>query len=78
MKPVTVNVECQDLTPYPHYLLNNKLFSLRPLPVEAKRRSRYRGPACPVAPSDGTGVAPRKRHGTWPVDGIGAVKYNIQ
>jgi hypothetical protein len=27
-------------------------------PVEAKRRSRYRGPACPVAPEDGTGVAP--------------------
>ena len=24
--------------------------------VGAKRRSRYRGPACPVAPADGTGV----------------------
>ena len=48
------------------------MFSLRSLPVEAKRRSRYRGPvgpedptgmnsaspACPVAPEDGTGVAP--------------------
>jgi len=32
------------------------LCSLRTLPVEAKRRSRYRGPACPVGSEDRTGV----------------------
>ncbi len=43
-------------------------------PVEAKRRSRYRGP---VAPGDGTGVAPRGKTGTSrqiyppPEDGTG-------
>ncbi len=31
--------------------------SLTTLPVEAKRRSRYRGPACPVAPRGGTGTS---------------------
>ena len=35
-------------------------------PVEAKRKSRNRGPACPVAPADGTGVAP--------ADGTGVAK----
>ena len=45
---------------------------MKSAPVEAKRRSRYRGPACPVAPrgkpglkpADGTGVicGPRNPH----------------
>ena len=35
------------------------------LPVGAKRKSRHRGPACPVGPGDRTWVAP--------VDGTGVI-----
>jgi len=39
-----------------HFLGKTK--ELHSLLVGAERRSRHRGPARPVAPSDGTGVAP--------------------
>ena len=45
-------------------------------PVGAKSRSRCRGPVECGAYS--SGVAPRRKTGTWPADGTGAVKYNHQ